>query len=233
MKLKQLAEQLKCDFKGDGDYEIKGLRDIERLDKEDPAVNYIYFLESKKFLKKYSNITKAGVVLTSEKFADDFKNAIVADSDTLRLKFIELLTVFEFKFEKNFAATGNAFIDDSAQVDSSAMIMPGAVVMAHAKIGANVKVYPNAVIEPYAEVGDDSILYPCSVVGHHCKLGKSNILYACAVVGADGFGYHGNNPPIKIPQIGNVVCADFVEIGANSSVDRATIETTFIDEHTS
>ncbi len=231
MTLKEMAEMLGCEIKGDSNLKIEGLKDIESLANEKPQSGFIYLLESKKFLKKYPHISEANVVLTTPQFAESFDNALVSEKDQIRLKFIKLLDHYEFKIGSEHVPADGQFIHPDAEVADSATIMPGAVIMTGARIAEGALIYPNAVVEPYAEVGKGSVLYPCAVLGHHCIIGEGCILYACAVVGADGFGYHGNNPPIKVPQIGNVILGNFVEVGANSSIDRATIESTTVDDH--
>ena len=84
-----------------------------------------------------------------------------------------------------------------------------------------------------AEIGDGTVLYPNAVVGHHCVIGPRCIVHGGSVIGADGFGFYDDlGGRHKIPQIGNVVIDDDVEIGANCTVDRATIESTTIGAQT-
>jgi len=89
------------------------------------------------------------------------------------------------------------------------------------------------VIEPHAEIGDDTVLFPGVVIGHHCRIGRKCLIHASTVIGADGFGFYDDaSGRHKIPQIGNVVVGDEVEIGAGCTVDRATIESTTIGTQT-
>ncbi len=105
--------------------------------------------------------------------------------------------------------------------------------MEGANIGERCTLYPGVVVEPNAQIGEGTVLFPCVVIGHHCVIGKNGIIHGGTVIGADGFGFYDQpGKRYKIPQIGNVVTADEVEIGASCTVDRATIESTRIGAHT-
>ena len=97
-------------------------------------------------------------------------------------------------------------------------------------IGDNTRIYASVVMEDSASVGNNSILYPHVTLYENCKVGNNCIIHAGAVIGADGFGFAPDNEGHynKIPQIGNVVIEDDVEIGANTTIDRATMESTII-----
>ncbi len=108
-------------------------------------------------------------------------------------------------------------------VGAFSYIAPGAV------IGKGVKIYPQCYVGANVVIGDDTILYPGVKVYHGCKIGAGCILHAGVVIGADGFGFAPVNGVYnKIPQIGIVVIEDNVEIGANTTVDRATMGCTRI-----
>ncbi|RYY30968.1 MAG: UDP-3-O-(3-hydroxymyristoyl)glucosamine N-acyltransferase [Chitinophagaceae bacterium] len=97
-------------------------------------------------------------------------------------------------------------------------------------IGNNVKIYPQVYLGDNVTVGDNSIIYPGVKIYHDCHIGKNVVIHAGSVLGADGFGFapQPDGSFKKVPQIGNVVIEDSVEIGANVSIDRATIGSTFI-----
>lgn len=98
------------------------------------------------------------------------------------------------------------------------------------KIGNNTKIYPNAYIGDNVTIGDNCIIHPGVKIYHDCKLGNTITIHAGTVIGSDGFGFapQGDGTLKKVPQIGNVVIEDNVEIGANSAIDRATIGSTII-----
>lgn len=105
-----------------------------------------------------------------------------------------------------------------------------AYVGAGARIGRNVKIYPQAYIGAGVELGDDTVIYPGVKIYHGCKVGKRCRIHAGVVIGADGFGFAPmpDGSYSKIPQLGCVEIADDVEIGANTTVDRATMGATRI-----
>ena len=235
ISLAQLAEKLGLGFKGDGELPITSVKDINHLDKESADTEgYIFFIESEKIIKKCAEATLLDklIVLTSEGLAESFKNAIIFDETKApRLFFIRLLELFEPKFE---VASVDRYIDTTAQIDASSIIMPGAVVMQSAKVGKNCKIYPGAVLEHYTSIGDNTVVYSNAVISRLCKVGSNCIIHANSVVGADGFGFYDapDGTRYKVPQIGNVEIGDYVEIGACSTIDRATIESTTIGDFT-
>ena len=233
MKLQELGGTLGVEVKGDAGYEIRGIRDVERLTPgELPEENYLYFVESNAVLKRHPAMKDHGAVLTTAPLAGQFQRALVSAQD-VRLDFIKLLKVFDQAPAVEPGISSAAHVDPTARVAPGAAVLPGAVVMAHAVIGPGCVLYPNSVVEPHAEVGEGTVLYPCVVVGHHCVVGKHCIIYGGAVIGADGFGYYDRpGQRHKIPQIGNVVISDHVEIGAGCTIDRATIESTTVGTHT-
>jgi UDP-3-O-[3-hydroxymyristoyl] glucosamine N-acyltransferase len=234
MNLQTAAELLQIEARGQADYPIKGVRDIERLS-HDQALeeNYIYFIESPAVFKRHPRAVEGGAVLTIPALADKFRHALVAPEHDIRLAFIKLLKHFDKTPVFEPGISPHALVHPSAKIAESAVILPGAIVMEGATIGAKCTLYPGVVIEPFAEIGEGCILYPCVVIGHHCMIGKNGILHGGTVIGADGFGFYDQpGQRYKIPQIGNVIIDHDVEIGAGCTVDRATIESTRIGAHT-
>jgi UDP-3-O-[3-hydroxymyristoyl] glucosamine N-acyltransferase len=99
-------------------------------------------------------------------------------------------------------------------------------------IGKNVYIYPQVFIGENVTVGDNTILYPGVKVYHECVIGSHCIVHSGVVIGSDGFGFapSGSREYSKVPQLGNVVIEDRVEIGSNTTIDRATMGSTFIRE---
>ena len=133
------------------------------------------------------------------------------------------------------APTYSRTISVAAHVDSSAVIAPGVTVFPNVYIGARAHIGPDAVLFPGVYIGADvavggaSMLHPNVVVRDGCRVGERVILHAGVVIGSDGFGYAGAGAgKVKIPQVGIVVVEDDVEIGANTTVDRATLGQTVI-----
>lgn len=234
MNLQKLAALLNVKAQGPENYPIRGVRDIEVLSEgQELQDNFVYFIESAAVLKRHPKAGERGAILTTPALAGNFRHALIAPEGGARLALIALLKQFDKapSFEPGVAEPRT--IHPSARIDPSASVLPGAVVMKDAVIGARCVLYPGVVVEPFAEIGDGTILFPNVVIGHHCEIGKNCIFHGGTVIGADGFGFYDEaGKRYKIPQIGNVVIADEVEIGASCTVDRATIESTTIGEQT-
>ncbi len=124
-----------------------------------------------------------------------------------------------------------AVVTPGAKVDASASVAAGAWVGEGACVGARSVIESGARVGAGARIGEDCHLYPNAVVYHGCVLGNRVALHGGAVIGADGFGLAPDEGRwVKIPQIGRVVIGDDVEIGANSTVDRGTLDDTVIEE---
>jgi UDP-3-O-[3-hydroxymyristoyl] glucosamine N-acyltransferase len=123
-----------------------------------------------------------------------------------------------------------SYIASTAILGSNVFIGAFAYLGENVKIGNNSKVYPNAFIGDNVIIDEDSVIHPGVKIYHDCRIGKNVVIHAGTVIGSDGFGFA---PQLdgtlkKVPQIGNVVVEDHVEIGANTTIDRATIGSTII-----
>ena len=123
-----------------------------------------------------------------------------------------------------------AFIAKSAKIGRNVYIGEGVVVGDEAKIGDDAKIYPQTYIGDKVNIGESTILYAGVKVYENCQIGDFCIIHAGCVIGADGFGFMPDENGVyeKIPQLGNVIIENNVEIGANSCIDRATLESTII-----
>jgi len=124
-----------------------------------------------------------------------------------------------------------SFISPSAVLGNDCYVGAFAYIGQNVKIGNNVKIYPQVFIGDLAEIGDNTTLFAGVKIYHECKLGSNCTVHAGTVIGSDGFGFAPNNEGqafTKVPQIGNVVIEDNVEIGSNVSIDRATLGSTRI-----
>jgi UDP-3-O-[3-hydroxymyristoyl] glucosamine N-acyltransferase len=234
MTLGELGAILGVPSVGGDNYEIKGVRDIERLAPEaDLEDHYVYFIESPAVLKRHPKAAEHGAILTTPALAPHFKRALIAPEKSSRPTFFALLKHFDRRPAFAAGVAVGAHVHPNAAVDASATVMAGAVVMDGAVVGARTLLYPGVVIEPHATVAEDCILYANVVIGHHCVIGRRGIIHGGTVIGADGFGFFDEpGKRHKVPHIGNVVIADDVEIGACASIDRATIESTVIGQFT-
>jgi UDP-3-O-[3-hydroxymyristoyl] glucosamine N-acyltransferase len=122
------------------------------------------------------------------------------------------------------------YISASASYGQNVFIGAFTFLGENVKVGNNTKIYPNAFLGNNVSVGDNSVIHPGVKIYHDCIIGKNVIIHAGTVIGSDGFGFapQADGSFQKVPQIGNVVIEDNVEIGANTTIDRATIGSTLI-----
>lgn len=189
------------------------------------------FLASPQY-EPYLYQTQASIVIVSQDFQP--KQAVaptlirVADP---RGSFASLLKWYEQLQQPAPEISSHATIDATAHIGENVYIGAGVVVGKNASVGAGSRIYPNVWLGEGAQVGNNTILYAGVKVYHRCTIGNDCIIHAGTVVGSDGFGFT-VNPQTgayeKMPQIGNVIIENDVEIGANCTIDRATMGATRI-----
>lgn len=140
-----------------------------------------------------------------------------------------LLQMYESMKPRKKGIHPQACIAETAHVGDDCYVGAFAYIGENVTIGKGTQIYPHVVVEDNATIGEGCVLYPNVSVYHDCQIGNRVILHSGAVIGADGFGFApGENGYDKIPQIGNVVIEDDVEIGANACVDRSTMGSTIV-----
>ena len=187
------------------------------------------FLANKKY-ERFIYQTKATIVLVK----DDFIPATPVEATLIKVPnpYASLAFLMEMVERSNVKKSG---IDSTACIATTATIGDDCYIGAFACIGENVKigsgcrVYPYTCLGDNAGVGDQTILYPHVTIYKDCIIGNNCIIHAGAVIGADGFGFAPEEGKYKkIAQLGNVVIEDDVEIGANTTIDRAVMGSTII-----
>ena len=175
--------------------------------------------------------SRAGALLVSSESRASGKPAVVVPLPQLALA--RWLEARHAGRRPRSGKARGAFVDRTARLGAGVAVAAGATVAAKAKIGARTVISAGAYVGEGAEIGEDCLLHPNAAVLAGCRVGARCILQAGAVVGSDGFGYvwdgQGHH---KIPQVGIVRLEDDVEIGANSTVDRATLGETVIGRGT-
>lgn len=144
--------------------------------------------------------------------------------------FAKLLEFYDTLQKEEPRIEPNSFIDDTAKIGDNIYVGASSYIGKGTVIGDDVAIHPNVTIGANVKVGDGTIIYPGATIYRDCIIGKNCIIHSGAVIGADGFGFAPNEKGEfqKIPQIGNVILEDFVDIGANSTIDRATMGSTII-----
>ncbi len=220
--VEKLSEYLGAEFKGDGKFVINDISEPENA-KE----NNIIVLYNKKFLKKVLD-SKAGVVLTTRNF--EIPQKILIYSDDIEFSLINLLKFFQK--EESLPDTDiskSASVADSAKIGKKSKIMEFVVIRDNSIVGDNTIIYPNVYIGESVIIGNSVKIYPGVQIYDGTVIGNNVIIHSNTVIGSDGFGYtQRDKKNYKIPQIGNVVIEDDVEIGANTVIDKSTIGSTVI-----
>jgi UDP-3-O-[3-hydroxymyristoyl] glucosamine N-acyltransferase len=224
MTLAEIAVFLGGTVVGTGNTLIKNIRSIEEANEGD-----ITFIANKKYLKKLK-LTNASAVLVPPQTAADGRNLIVVADPYVALG--KLLTLFYPLEHGGNGVSPDAYIEEGAVVSPEAVVFPRVFIGKGATIGKGAVLYPGVFVGRNVSIGENSILYANVTVYHSCIIGNGVILHSGVVIGADGFGFASpGKSNIKIPQIGFVQIDDDVEIGANTTVDRATLGKTWIQRN--
>ena len=146
--------------------------------------------------------------------------------------FAQLLELYDNLNKKEAKIEQPSFIDNSAVIGTDLYLGAFAYIGKNVEIGNKVVIYPNVYLGDNVKIGSNTVLHPGVSIYFGCKIGENCIIHAGTVVGSDGFGFAPNSEGVfqKIPQIGNVIIENNVEIGSNCSIDRATMGSTFIRE---
>jgi UDP-3-O-[3-hydroxymyristoyl] glucosamine N-acyltransferase len=202
--------------------------DISRI--EEGKKGTIAFLANPKY-EKYLYSTGASIVLVNKDFQVNGQlNNTIIRVDNAYDAFTSLLELYtKFTPEKK-GIEQPSFIDPSAKIGENVYIGAFAYIGEGAVIGNNVKIYPQTYIGDFTQIKDNSVIYSGVKVYHGCVIGFDCIIHSGTVIGADGFGFvqQPDRRYRKIPQVGNVIIEDLVEIGSNVTIDRATMGSTII-----
>ena len=186
------------------------------------------FLANPKY-NHYLYSTKASIVIINEDFEqeEEIKTTVIRVKDAYSC-FAKLLEIYnQYRLNKN-GISSLAFIDKQAEIAEDVYVGEFAVISKGAKIGKGSKIYPHVYIGDDVKIGENVTLFAGVRIYHDTVIGNNCILHSGAVLGADGFGFAplADGTFKKIAQIGNVVIEDDVEIGANATIDRATMGST-------
>ena len=222
-----IAGLLGGEVEGDGSVKVNN---VSKIDQGIPGT--LAFLANPAY-EKYIYTTKASVVLVNRNFkpSNELPCTLIRVEDAYA-SIAKLLSYYEQSKPKKVGIEQPSFISDSASVGEQAYVGAFAYIGEKATIGQNVKIYPNVYIGDGVTIGDNTILYAGVKIYAGCKVGKSCILHAGSVIGSDGFGFAPTSDGSydKIAQVGNVEIHDNVEIGANTTIDCATMGSTVIHE---
>lgn len=222
----QIALIVNGRVEGDSQITVSSFGKIEEAGK-----GQLSFLANPKY-EEYLYTTSASIVIVNESF--ELKQAVsatlirVPDAYTA---FATLLGKYQEIMQQQMTGIQQpSYIAGTATYGENVFIGAFAYLGENVKIGKNSKIYPNVFIGNNSVIGDNCIIHPGVKIYHETRIGNQVIIHAGTVIGSDGFGFapQADGSFKKVPQIGNVVIEDQVEIGANATIDRATIGSTLI-----
>jgi UDP-3-O-[3-hydroxymyristoyl] glucosamine N-acyltransferase len=220
-KLKELALWVDGTVVGDGEIEISGVAAIEEA-----RAGEITFIAHPKHLPNL-NKTDASAIIVSKEVTQADKALLCVTHP--HLAFAKILTLFSQKPYQPKGIDPNAWISPTAKLGKDLTLYPFVYIGDRCSIGDRVTLYPGVYVGEDSSIGEDSILYPNVSVYSATIIGKRVMLHSGVVVGSEGFGYvKEGKRNLKIPQVGIVEIEDDVEIGANTTIDRAALGKTII-----
>lgn len=225
-KATDIASFLKGEIIGDGNVVVT---DVSKI--EDGKPGTLSFYANAKY-ESYVYSTKASIVLVNKSFEPKSKvDATLIKVDDAYQAFSSLLELYlQTKKDTRKGIEQPSFVDETVATGENFYLGAFGYVGKNVKIGNNVKLYPQVHVGDNVTIGDNCILYAGAKVYDDCVIGNNCIVHAGAVIGSDGFGFapQPDGTYKKIPQIGNVILEDNVDIGANTTIDCGTFGSTII-----
>lgn len=224
ISLKDAASFIGGKIFGNANITISNISKIEEAKKGDLTFLYLPAYE------KYFSSTKASAIIVKPGFNKIRDDITYIEVENPNQAFFKVIDHFFKPKHRLSGIDSTAFIADDAVVGNNVALGRNVVVSSGCKIGSNVKIYHNTVLLDDVEIGENTVIYQNVSVREKCRIGKNVIIHPGTVIGSDGFGYSKleDGTYLKIPQIGNVIIEDNVELGSNVSIDRASIGSTVI-----
>jgi len=220
-----IAEFLKGTIEGDPQTSVT---DVSKI--EEGKAGTLSFLANPKY-EKFIYDSKSSIIIVNE----DFKPKHKLGATLIRVKnayesFAELLRFYEQNKPRKSGISKISSISESASLGSGLYIGDFTVISDHVTLGDGVMLYPHVYIGDHVKIGEGTILHPGVKIYDDCEIGAHCVIHAGAIIGGDGFGFAPSqeNNYQKVPQVGKVIIEDHVEVGANTTVDRATMGATIL-----
>lgn len=221
---KQIADLLQGTLEGDAMVRVSTLSKIE-----DGKAGSLSFLANPKYTE-FIYTTEASVVIVSKDFIAEkpIKSTLVRVPDAYAA-FARLLELYNQIVRDKKGIEPGSYISETASVGEDVYVGASAYIGKGAKLGKGSKIYPQVYVGDNVVIGENTTLFPGVKIYSDCVIGAHCTLHSNVVIGADGFGFApASDNYKKVPQIGNVIIEDHVEIGAGSAIDRATLGSTII-----
>jgi len=221
----QIADFLGGEIEGNPSVKVS---DFSKIEEGKPGT--LSFLSNPKYTQ-YIYDSQASIILVNKTFiAEKEVSATLIRVNDSYASLAMLLSLVDQMKPKKTGISSQAAISETAEIAENAYIAPFVYIGERVKIGKNVRIYAGCSVDEDSQIGDNVCLYAGVKIYNDCVIGNNCILHAGVVIGSDGFGFAPTEDGSykKIPQMGNVVLEDDVEIGANTTVDRATLGSTII-----
>ena len=227
--IQEINEILKGELVGTTHHQINGPEELEKA-----ANNHITIIGSQKYVRQWVN-SKACAAIVNEKldFEPGENRALikVKNADLAMAKLLDVFASAPPQFDVD--THPSAVVHESATLGKGCKIGAGCYVGRDVVLGDDVILYPNVTILDETKIGQGTIIWPGTVIRERCEIGSFCIFHINVSIGADGFGFRPSEDGrslVKIPQIGNVIIGNTVEIGANSCVDQGKFSSTIIGD---
>ena len=221
----QIAEILGGEIEGNENVEVFKLAKIEEGEE-----GSLTFLSNPKYTH-FIYTTKASIAIVNNDFVPEKEiETTLIKVDDAYLAFSKILEYYNsIKLNKE-GIEQPSFISESSTYGKNVYIGAFSYIADHVKLGNNVKIFPNSYIGDNSVIGDNTIIFSGAKIYSDTQIGNNCVIHSSAILGADGFGFSPNEKGefIKVPQTGNVIIEDNVDIGAATSIDRATLGSTII-----
>lgn len=220
-----IAGFLNGEIEGNPDIKVSSFARIE-----EGYIGALSFLANPKY-EQYLYTTKSSVVLVNKSLIPSAR----VDATLIRVEnayeaFASLLALVDQARPRKKGIHSTAIIEDTSKIGSDVYIGPYSYIGENCIIGDGCSIFPHVYLGDNTKLGAHCTINPGVIIYHDCLLGEGCIIHAGTVIGSDGFGFapQSESEYMKIPQLGNVILEDHVEIGANVTIDRATIGSTII-----
>ncbi|MCB1603711.1 MAG: UDP-3-O-(3-hydroxymyristoyl)glucosamine N-acyltransferase [Gammaproteobacteria bacterium] len=224
ISLGTLAKQFKLEFKGNADKVISSVGTLEK------AQNHqISFLSNSKYSSQL-NQTNAGIVILNPQSSDKFTgNQLISENPYVT--YAKVATLLQTNTNKHSEIHPTAVIAKTAKIGKDVNVGPYSIIGENTEIGEGTNLEARVTIGNNCKIGKDCVFKPNVVVSCDCSIGDRVILHPGAIIGAEGFGLARDVEGwIKVPQLGSVRIGNDCEVGANTTIDRGTIEDTILED---
>ena len=224
---KQIADLLEGEILGDPNAKVNTVAKIE-----EGVTGSITFLANPIYTEFIYN-TAASIAIVNKSFIPEKPIPVTCTLirvDNAYQSFAKLLEIYNQILTNKSGIENMSFVSSTATIGKGVYIGSFVYIDEKAVIGENVKIYPNTFIGAGVQIKNNTTIFSGANIYAQCKIGENCVIHSGVIIGGDGFGFAPNseNNYSKIPQIGNVVIEDHVEIGANTTIDRATLGSTII-----